>query len=45
MLDRANALANLHISYPLRSWKLLALLRLAPKKWAEYLKDLGHAFP
>ena len=24
---------------------LLALLRLHPKKWSEYLKDMGHRFP
>ena len=45
MLDRANKLANLGISYPFRSWMLLSLLRLAPKKWAEYLKEMGHRFP
>ena len=45
MLDRANQLANLDISYPFRAWMLLALLRLPPKKWAEYLKDMGHRFP
>ena len=44
-LDRANTLANLDISFPFRSWMLLALLRLPPKKWPEYLKDMGHRFP
>jgi len=45
MLEKANALANLDISYPLRAWMVLALLRLPPKKWSEYLKDMGHRFP
>ena len=45
MLDRANRLADLAISYPFRSWMLLSLLRLPAKKWAEYLKDMGHKFP
>ena len=45
MLDRANNLAELGISFPFRSWMLLSLLRLPGKKWAEYLKDMGHRFP
>ena len=45
MLDRANLLAELGISYPFRSWMLLSLLRLSGKKWADYLKELGHHFP
>jgi hypothetical protein len=45
MLDRANTLAELGISFPFRSWMLLSLLRLPGKKWAEYLKDMGHKFP
>ena len=45
MLDRANSLAELGISYPFRAWMLLSLLRLAPKKWSEYLKEMGHRFP
>ena len=45
MLDKANALANLGISFQFRSWMVLALLRLPPTKWAVYLKDMGHRFP
>jgi len=45
MLDKANSMANLGISYQFRSWMLLALLRLPPTKWAVYLKDMGHRFP
>ena len=45
LLDRANRIAELGISYPFRTWMLLSLLRLSPKKWAEYLKDMGHRFP
>ena len=45
MLDKANQLADLNISYPFRSWMVLALLRLAPKQWAEHLKEMGHRFP
>lgn len=45
MLDRANSQAELGISFPFRTWMLLSLLRLPPKKWSEYLKDLGHRLP
>ena len=45
MLERANTLADLGISYPFRAWMLLSLLRLNPRKWSEYLKDMGHRFP
>ena len=45
MLERANQLADLDISFPFRAWMLLALMRLPPRKWAEYLKDMGHRFP
>ena len=45
MLERANTLADLGISYPFRAWMLLSLVRLSPKKWSEYLKDMGHKFP
>ena len=45
VLDKANTLAELGISYPFRSWMILSLLRLAPKKWADYLKEMGHKFP
>jgi len=45
MLERANNQAELGISYPFRAWMLLSLLRLSPKKWSEYLKDMGHRFP
>ena len=45
MLDRANELVELGISFQFRSWMLLALLRLNPKQWSEYLKDMGHRFP
>ena len=44
-LDRANSLADLGISYPFRSWMLLSLMRMSPKRWSECLKDLGHRFP
>ncbi len=42
---RANDLADLGVSYPFRSWMLLALLRLPPKKWADYLEKHNHSFP
>ena len=45
MLEKANEEAESGISYPFRAWMLLALMRLPPKKWAEYLKDMGHRFP
>ena len=45
MLEKANSMANLSISYPFRSWMLLSLLRITPKKWADYLKEMGHRFP
>ena len=45
MLDKANKLAELDISYPFRAWMLMALLRLLAKKWTEYLKEMGHRFP
>ena len=45
MLERENTLADLGISYPLRAWMLLSLLRLIPKKRSEYLEDMGHNFP
>ncbi len=45
VLERANARAELGISFPLRAWMLLSLLRLPTKKWAEYLKAVGHRFP
>ena len=44
-LDRANSLAQLGISFQFRAWMLLSLLRLAPKQWSEFLKDLGHRLP
>ena len=36
MLDRANELAELDISFPFRTWMVLSLLRLQPRKWSEY---------
>ena len=45
MLDRANDLADLNISSPFRTWMLLSLLRLPPKKWSERQKYTGHRFP
>ena len=45
LLDRANKISDLGISYPFRTWMLLCLLRLPPKKWLEYLKDFGHILP
>ena len=45
MLDKANQLANLNISYPFRARMVLALPRLPPRKWAEHLKEMGHRFP
>ena len=45
MLEKANDMADLAISYPFRAWMLLSLLRISPKKWADYLKEMGHRFP
>lgn len=45
MLGRANDLVNLDISDPFHSWMFLSLLRLAPTRWSEHLKDMGHRFP
>ena len=45
MLDKANRLANLGISYPFRTWMILSVLRTPPKKWAELLKEIGRRFP
>ena len=45
MLQSANDLADLAISYPFRAWMLLSLMRLPARKWSEYLKEMGHRFP
>ena len=45
MLEKANRLAELGVSWPFRSWMLLSLMRLPPKKWSESLKEMGHRFP
>ena len=45
MLDRANRLAELGISFPFRTWMLLSLLQLSPRRWTELLKDMQHHFP
>jgi len=45
MLQRADALAELQISYPFRSWMLFSVLRLPTRKWADLLKELQHHFP
>ena len=45
MLDRANKLAELGITWQFKAWMILALLRLPPRKWADYLKEMGHRFP
>ena len=45
MLDKANSIANLGISFQFRTWMLLSLLRLLPKKWSELLKECGRRLP
>ena len=45
MLQKADAIAELQISYPFKSWMLLSLLRLPSKRWTELLKDMSHRFP
>ena len=45
MLDKANQLCELQISYSFRTWMIMALLRFTPRKWVELLKDMGHRFP
>ena len=39
--ERAQNSANLGISYPFRAWMVLALLRLEPHKWGEYLREIA----
>ena len=45
MLDKANQLCELNISFAFRTWMIMALLRLPPRKWVELLKDMQHRFP
>ena len=45
MLQKADQLAELQISWPFKSWMLLTLLRLPARKWTELLKDMDHHFP
>ena len=45
MLEKANEMAELGISYAFRTWMLLSVIRISPKKWSEHLKDMGHRFP
>ena len=45
MLQKADQIAELQISWPFKSWMLLSLLRLPARKWTELLKDMSHHFP
>ena len=45
MLDRANELADLDISFPFRTWMLLSRLRLPPNTWSDNSKSMGPLCP
>eukprot|EP00971_Amphidinium_carterae_P267164 5299901-Amphidinium_carterae.1 len=45
LLNRADQMANLQISWSFRSWILFTVLRLSAKKWADLLERIGHRFP
>ena len=45
VLERANKVSELGLSYQFRTWMLLSLLRLHPKRWAEILKECGRRLP
>jgi len=45
VLERANKVSQLGLSYQFRTWMLLSLLRLHPKRWAEILKECGRKLP
>ena len=45
MLERADRVARLGISFEFRTWMVQSVLRLQPKTWAELLKDNGQRFP
>ena len=45
ILTKANTITELGISVPFRSWMVLSLLRLPPRKWAEILRDCGRRLP
>ena len=45
MLEEANAVAGLGLNVTFQSWMLLSLFQLAPRKWADVLKDLCHRLP
>eukprot|EP00971_Amphidinium_carterae_P351093 6491908-Amphidinium_carterae.1 len=45
MMEKANRIAHLDLSWQFKSWIILSILRVPAKKWAEVLEKLNHQFP
>ena len=35
----------MEFTWQFKTWMLLSVLRLTPRKWSELLKDMGHRMP
>ena len=45
MFDETNRVSNLSLNFTFRSWMLLSLLQLSPKRWSELRKDTQRRLP